>query len=283
MRWLQLRRSLIVRLVGWSLLLLLIVQVAGFVVVRASIDRNARAQIAHALDLDQNVWQQLLAQNASQLRQGSALLAADYGFRSAVSSGDTETIQSVLENHGGRIGASIVALLDTRMELWAASFTHKVDGFDATLQQVVAPLAAQPEGSQIAVIDGIPYQFVMVPMRAPVLIGWVLMGFAVDQARADEMHRLLAVDVALRVTDAKGVVTVPVSTLPAEALALLKQHGGPALWAMRKVSMRRRALARCRRCCCARSTKWSHPTASCKCCWPALPWRVSCCLPWLPL
>lgn len=225
MRWIQLRGSLIARLVGGALLLLLIVQAAGFGVVRASIDRNARAQIAHALDLDQNVWQQLLAQNASQLRQGSALLAADYGFRSAVSSGDTETIQSVLENHGGRIGASIVALLDTAMEVRAASFTDEVEGFHATLQQVVAPLAAQPEGSQIAVIDGIPYQFVMVPMRAPVLIGWVLMGFAVDQARADEMHRLLAVDVALRVTDAAGVVTVPVSTLPAEALALLKRHG----------------------------------------------------------
>ena len=44
------RRSLILRLVGLSLLLLLIVQAAGFAVVRASIDRNARAQIARALD-----------------------------------------------------------------------------------------------------------------------------------------------------------------------------------------------------------------------------------------
>ena len=228
MRWPPLRRSLIVRLVGWSLLLLLIVQVAGFVVVRASIDRNARAQIARALDLDDNVWQQLLAQNASQLRQGSALLAADYGFRSAVSSGDTETIQSVLENHGSRIGASIVVLLDTGLALRAASLSGRMDGFTAALQRVVPPLAAQPQGSQIAVIDGIPYQFVMVPMRAPVLMGWVLMGFAVDQARADEMHRLLAVDVALRVTDAAGTVTVPVSTLPAAALALLQRQGAVA-------------------------------------------------------
>ena len=44
-RWVWLRRSLILRLVGISLLLLLIVQAAGFAVVRASIDRNARAQI----------------------------------------------------------------------------------------------------------------------------------------------------------------------------------------------------------------------------------------------
>ena len=41
------------------------------------------------------------------------MLAADYGFRSAVNSDDEETIQSVLENHGSRIGAEVTALLDT--------------------------------------------------------------------------------------------------------------------------------------------------------------------------
>ncbi|MHB1410180.1 MAG: hypothetical protein ACYCXC_11380, partial [Acidovorax defluvii] len=66
-----LRRSLIVRLVGMSLLLLLIVQAAGFAVVRATIDRNARSQIARELDTDENVWRRLLDQNAEKLRQGS--------------------------------------------------------------------------------------------------------------------------------------------------------------------------------------------------------------------
>ena len=193
------RRSLILRLVGLSLLLLLIVQAAGFAVVRASIDRNARAQIARALDLDENIWRRLLDQNAEQLRQGSALLAADYGFRSAVNSGDEETIQSVLENHGSRIGAAVTALLGTDLTLRAVSLTGSMDQFPATLQQVVPRLAQQPQGSQIAVMEVIPYQFVMVPMRAPVVIGWVLMGFRIDQSRADEMRQLLSVHVALMV------------------------------------------------------------------------------------
>ena len=151
------RRSLILRLVGLSLLLLLIVQAAGFVVVRASIDRNARAQIARALDLDENIWRRLLDQNAEQLRQGSALLAADYGFRSAVNSGDEETIQPVLENHGSRIGAAVTALLGTDLTLRAVSLTGSMDQFPVTLQQVVPRLAQQPQGSRIAAMDGIPY------------------------------------------------------------------------------------------------------------------------------
>lgn len=222
------RRSLILRLVGLSLLLLLIVQAAGFAVVRASIDRNARAQIARALDLDENIWRRLLDQNAEQLRQGSALLAADYGFRSAVNSGDEETIQSVLENHGSRIGAAVTALLGTDLTLRAVSLTGSMDQFPATLQQVVPRLAQQPQGSQIAVMDGIPYQFVMVPMRAPVVIGWVLMGFRIDQSRADEMRQLLSVHVALMVKAPGGAMTLPVSTLPADAQALLLASGGAA-------------------------------------------------------
>ena len=223
-----LRRSLILRLVGLSLLLLLIVQAAGFAVVRSSIDRNARTQIAQALDLDENVWRRLLDQNAEKLRQGSALLAADYGFRSAVNSGDEETIQSVLENHGSRIGATVTALLGTDLSLRAVSLSDGMDAFPATLRQVVPPLAAEPQGSQIAVMGGVAYQFVMVPLRAPVVIGWVLMGFPIDQPLADEMRRLLSVHVALVLKDAAGAVAVPVTTLPAEPLAQWLREGGGA-------------------------------------------------------
>ncbi|HVL45195.1 MAG TPA: diguanylate cyclase, partial [Acidovorax sp.] len=96
------------------------------------------------------------------------------------------------------------------------------------LRQVVPRLAQQPQGSQIAVMDGIPYQFVMVPLRAPVVIGWVLMGFRIDQSRADEMRQLLSVHVALMVKAPDGAVTLPVSTLPTDARALLLNNGGAA-------------------------------------------------------
>lgn len=224
----ELGRSLILRLIGLTLLLLLIVQAAGFAVVRATIERNARAQIAQALDLDENVWRRLLEQNADKLRQGSALLAADYGFRSAVNSGDEETIQSVLENHGNRIGAAVTALLGTDLELRAVSLAGNMEAFPATLRALVPPLAAQPQGSQIAVMGGVPYQFVMVPLRAPVVIGWVLMGFPVNQPLADEMRQLLAVHVALVVKGEDGRARVPVSTLPPGSLALLQREGVPS-------------------------------------------------------
>lgn len=283
----MLRRSLIVRLVGMSLLLLLIVQAAGFAVVRATIDRNARSQIARELDTDENVWRRLLDQNAEKLRQGSALLAADYGFRSAVNSDDEETIQSVLENHGSRIGAEVTALLDTRLNLRSLSASGGARDFQAAVRQVAPLLDSQPQGSRMAVIGGVPYQFVMVPMRAPVVIGWVLMGFPVSQPLADEMRQLLSVHVALLVKGEDGVLSVPVSTLPAAPLALLRRQGihtGELDTDQGVLLARASPLdtvgAKCRRCCCARWTRSLRPIASCRCCWPSSRWPVCCCLPW---
>lgn len=216
-------RSLIARLVGLSLLLLLLVQAAGFAVVRASIDRNARSQIARALDTDENIWRHLLARNAERLRQGATLLAADYGFRSAVHSDDLTTIESALGNHGQRLGATVIALLDPQMQ-WRVVSGDRTD-FQAGLAQVLPALSSAPSAGQVAVLGGVPYQFVLVPLRAPLLVGWVLVGFAVDQALVDEMRQLLAVDVALRVRTADAGWAVPVSTLSASDVAGLRQAG----------------------------------------------------------
>ena len=223
---LALPRSLIGRLVGLSLLLLLSVQLAGFAVVRATIDRNARMQIDAALDGDVRAWQRVLEHNAERLQQGAALLAADYGFRSAVLSGDVDTMQSVLENHGKRIGAAVSALLDTQMSLVSANVRGGAGDYEVALGQAVPLLTSGPrQDSRIVVVGGVPYQFVMVPMRAPLLIGWVLMGFPISHAQAIELQQLRSADVALLVTAADGGNTVPVSSLPGAVVDELRRTG----------------------------------------------------------
>jgi diguanylate cyclase (GGDEF)-like protein len=211
-------RSLITRLVGLSLLLLLFVQLAGFFVVRDSIARNARMQIAREFDTGEKVWLRLLDQNAEKLRQSAALLAADYGFRSAVSSDDLETIGSALENHGQRIGAAMTALLDTGLKVRAVSSDTPGADLSAILAGLAPSLAEPSQGGRIVVVNGHPYQLVIVPMRAPLVVGWVLMGFPVGKPLAEEMQRLLGVQLVLQVRLADGSLAAPVSTLDAQAL-----------------------------------------------------------------
>ena len=184
------------RIVVLSLLLLLLVQAAGFGVVRSNIDRNARAQLASELRVGERVWQRLLDTQAQRLRQGAALLSADFGFRAAASSGDTATISSALDNHGARIGATVAALLDTNFEPRAvhASTTHALT---SVLHDMAISLARENGGNRMALIDGQPHQFVAVPLRAPQTIGWVVMGFPLGQTLVDDMHALSGLQVAL--------------------------------------------------------------------------------------
>ncbi len=214
------------RIVALSLLLLLLVQAAVFSVVRIGVQQSAFSQVTQELQVGERVWRRLLEQNAQKLIQGAAVLAADFGFRSAVSSGDVATIRSALENNGERIGATVTALLDTSLAIKAVGEGQDDQALAATLQRMAAPLSRNTQGSQIALVDGFPYQFVMVPMKAPVLVGWVLMGFPINQKLADDMRLLSDMHLALVSKSAGEPIRIVLSTLSPQALAALQASAG---------------------------------------------------------
>lgn len=214
------------RIVALSLLLLLLVQAAVFSVVRIGIEQSARAQVGQELAVGERVWRRLLDQNAQKLAQGAAVLATDFGFRAAVSSGDIDTIRSALQNNGERIGATVTALLDTSLELQAVGDGEDPVALAPMLRALVVSLSRQEQGSQIALVAGSPYQFVMVPMKAPVLVGWVLMGFPVNDRLAADMRALSDMHLALISQTPDGARRVVISTLAPEALQTLQAMAG---------------------------------------------------------
>ncbi len=212
------------RFVLVSLALLLLVQAAGFVAIQHSIDRNAHTQLAERLTLAQRVWQRLLDQRAAKLHQGASVLAADYGIREALGTGDLDTLRSALGNHGAHIGATLVAMLDTRLAVRALN-----EGADEALAPALAGLAPQlarrPDSGEVALVGGVAHQFVMVPVRAPALIGWVVMGFALDQALIDDMQAVSGLQAALVAQPMRAAPFVMLHSLkpPADTSALASQ------------------------------------------------------------
>ncbi|MDP9045191.1 MAG: EAL domain-containing protein [Pseudomonadota bacterium] len=189
-------RSIGARIVTLSLGMLLAVQVASFTAIRASLEQHARSGLPSQLQLGERVLLALLAQNAQKLSQGATVLAADYGFKQAVLSDDNATVVSALANHGARIGATEVALLSTDFRLRAAT-----GGLAPDLAAVAARLGAQASAGQpavgIAQLGGRPHQVVLVPMKAPVTVGWVLMGFPLEQKLVADMGSLSALHLTL--------------------------------------------------------------------------------------
>ncbi len=220
-------QSLGMRIVMLFLGLLLAVQTVSFVAIRASIDHNARASIASELKASEQLLRRLLDQNAQKLIQGASLLAADHGIRSALASNDTETIDSVLANHGERLGASVTALLDTRFALRPGAQAG-LEGLIPSIRRLSTHTTHGRSASEVVVFGQRPFQLVLVPMRAPTIVGWVLMGFPIDQNLMADMRDLSSVQVSLLVRSAPDSRwTTTVSTLPAGSFAAAVEAHAP--------------------------------------------------------
>jgi len=193
-RWWQ--RSIGGRIVLLSLGLLLTVQLASFVALRTSLSEHAHRVLPNQLQAGERVLQNLLDRRAQTLISGARVLAADYGFREAVSSDDTETIVSVLANHGARIGATETALLSSDFKL-RASTDDEPQSLLPLIERLAAQAVAAGQASALALRSGQPYQAVLVPVKAPVVVGWVLMAFPLDQQLAADLKSLSTLDLTL--------------------------------------------------------------------------------------
>jgi hypothetical protein len=216
----QRRQRLSTRIAALSLGLLLLVQLAGFVAIRASMEAGARSTLQQELEVGARVWRRLLDQKAASLTQGATLLASDYGFRSAVATADADTIASVLENHAARIGARVSAWIDNDQILRSASGDEPMGG-DRAFEALALDMARHGRGSQVGLVGERAMQLVSVPLKAPLRIGWLVLGFPIDQALAADMKALSALDVAVLVPQADGSLRSTVSTLPSAATLTL--------------------------------------------------------------
>src|SRR5262245_29290761 len=85
--------------------------------VNAANESNVRATIRQELEVGQKIFTRLMGANHARLAQAADILSLDFAFRGAVATRDLPTIQSVLANHGSRIGASraLLVSLDRRV------------------------------------------------------------------------------------------------------------------------------------------------------------------------
>lgn len=213
------RWGLVRRIVLLSVALLLLIQIAVQTVVRSSIEDSVQLNLQRELSSDERVWSRLVEQNAQRLQLGASVLASDFGFRAAVSSADADTIESALENHGARIGATISAFLNPEFQLTAMANPKDAGVTRQNLVEVGQSMARDGQQGRMALVQGRLHQFVMVPVRAPLVVGWVVMGFAVDQSLATDMQALSGAQVIIVNHAGETNQQVIYSTLPGPSAA----------------------------------------------------------------
>jgi diguanylate cyclase (GGDEF)-like protein len=209
--------SLRTRIAVTFLLLLAAVLAAALGAVSATNHSNAEREVQRQLDVGASVFSRLLESNRRQLTQAAQAVASDYGFREAVATRDTDTLVSVLENSGKRIGAAMVVLTSLDGDVIAASGSHVKAGTPFPLSPEQRSSMAGDSATSLMVDNGRIYQLVTVSVRSPLPVAWIAMGFELDQKAAHELADITGLAVTLSVNSG-GRWANAVSTLPAGAV-----------------------------------------------------------------
>jgi diguanylate cyclase (GGDEF)-like protein len=205
--------SLRARIAVIFVLLMLVVQAAAFLVTNSVISSNAHSNAQEQLTVAERVFRQVLRSNGEKLAQAASVVAADFAFRQAVATHDENTVASALKNHGDRVNADIVMLVDLEGNLIADSNGPAPEGASFPFPGLIHAAERNGDASSIGMIGGRPYQLVAVPVKAPVTIAWIAMGFLIDNTMAGEMSKLTSLDVSFLDGRADGQWTVLASSL----------------------------------------------------------------------
>jgi diguanylate cyclase (GGDEF)-like protein len=201
--------SLRTRIAVTFLLLLAAVLAVALGAVSATNDASARHAGTRQLDDGSRVFRRLLENDLSKLSQAAQAVALDYGFREAVATHETETLESALLNNGERIGAPLVVLTSLSGEVIAASGAHVKAGAHF-------PVFDDSAGGML-VDNGRIYQVVSVPVRSPLPVAWIAMGFELDEKAAQKLADVTGLGVTLSVRTDGGWKHI-VDVIPAETV-----------------------------------------------------------------
>ncbi len=193
------------------LLLILVIQATGYFTTSYNIQKNVRTHSLNELKVGEHILNSLISQNDKSLTLAVKVLATDYGFREAISSNDVETIVSALNNYQSRIAADIAFFYDKNGKFLASTTVPNNFRADNQIDFLIKEAVKNGSASGMLVINKVPHQLVVLPVKAPLVIGWVAMGFAIDNDLAIKLHGLSELDVTF-LSRSKGENWAPTAT-----------------------------------------------------------------------
>jgi adenylate cyclase len=183
------------RIVVFFVVLLIAVQLVSFYFIRYAIEATAQNTLREELRVGARVFKRLLEQNSQQLVEATSVLTYDFGFREAVASRDRPTILSALTNHAARIKASGMGVIGLDGRVVADTLAPDAPLRPYAFPELIARAAQLGRTSAVRIIDGKPFQVVVVPVLAPLPIAWVSMAFIIDDGTARDLQRLTSSEV----------------------------------------------------------------------------------------
>ena len=214
-------RSFQTRIVVSFLVLITLVQVGSFLAVDSAITQSARTHVKAQLATASRVFSQVIDARNRRLIEAARILSEDFPFKQVVALHDHATLLSAMDNHRSRIGSDLMMMVSLDNTLIADTAHPAARGAEGAALIGFPRLGAQAEqrgeATTFAVIDERLYQLVVVPLRAPAPVAWIVMGFLIDHHLAEELQETTASHVSFVQARPAHVWTAFTSTLPPSA------------------------------------------------------------------
>ena len=195
----NLRTSFRSKLFLLTIVPLAVAQIVTLIAVMQTVQDDVYRRAHDSLVTGGTVISEFLTAGGEQLRTSAQVLAADFGLKQAAATRDIETLRSVLNNHSQRVGADIALFLDLDGN-GIASTGDTGDNDRADFIRLIDNDRDRGSVQSTLHVSDVAYHTIAVPLRAPVQIGWIVLGFHIDQTAADSIGGLTGLDVSIIAT-----------------------------------------------------------------------------------
>jgi adenylate cyclase len=187
--------SLRTRIFAAFSMLILAVLLATLGLTQLVVSRSVEQTLGRELQTTGQVFESLMKERAARLQASSTLLASDFALKRVIATHfdpvnyDPATLASAGLSYRERIGVELMWMTDEAGLLLAASpASRRVNQSIAQLSPLREALLTEEATTAVVQIDDGLYQLVAVPVFAPDVIGFLLLGQAIDDSVAARLQ-----------------------------------------------------------------------------------------------
>eukprot|EP01042_Synura_sphagnicola_P026960 gene26960-34824_t len=155
----------------------------------AAVVSYARSNVQRELQASASVFKRIWTDRSESLQTNAVLLSRDFGFKSALATHDTATVESAFDNLQTRLNSQFGVIIGPDGAPMAGDHGLLGHNLAATLRDS-SNASAQ---SGIISVDSHPYQAVAAPVMAPDRLGWVVFASRLDEAEMRNLQSLSAI------------------------------------------------------------------------------------------
>jgi len=198
----NLRISFRSKLLLLTIVPLAVAQIVTLFAVMQTVQDDVYRRAHESLLIGGTVIDEFLAARSEQLTASARALAADFGLRQAAATRDVATLRSLLINHRQRVSADIAIFVDLDGNGIASS--EDIGNGKVEFRRLIGAVDNSGGVQFTWTVNDATYHTIAWPLRAPVQVGWIVLGFIIDQRVVDRIGILTGLDVSIISTN-KGL------------------------------------------------------------------------------